>query len=225
LAESAGTATATAESGTKLSTLAHHVSAAGWSGLEWATGIPGTLGGAIVGNAGAFGRDISDSVISVQVVDADGGRTALPARDVNFTYRSSCFKQERGGVNRKHVVLSAELTLIRREQHEILEACQDFLQTRRAAQPLGQPSAGSIFKNPPNDYAGRLIEEAGLKGLRVGDAQVSTVHANFIVNLGNATAAEVLKLIELLREKVKREFSLELELEIEYIGQHLHRAY
>jgi len=212
--------TAFAEAGISLSKLAYEVSELGWSGLEWAVGIPGTLGGAIVGNAGAFGSDISTSLTRVHVLDGQGHQRAYNVAELDFSYRFSRFKKEGGRSNRELIILAAELSLSRGDRVQIVERCREIMRLRQRSQPLDKPSAGSVFKNPPRDYAGRLIEAAGLKGKQIGGAQFSCAHANFIVNVGQATAQDVLALIELAREEVREQFSQDLELEIECIGQH-----
>jgi len=208
-----------AEAGVSLSRLAYKVSARGWSGLEWAAGIPGTLGGAIVGNAGAFGSDISASLIRVEVLDGQGERRSYEAANLDFSYRSSRFKKEGGRSNRELIILTAELSLSRADRAQAIERCREAVRLRRKSQPLDEPSAGCVFKNPPRDYAGRLIEAAGLKGKQIGGARFSCTHANFVVNDGQATARDVLALIDLARTEVRQQFSQELELEIECIGQ------
>ena len=216
-------ATVFVESGVPLAVLARRLNAAGWAGLEWAAGIPGTVGGAVVGNAGAFGYDMSDSITKVLVLEPNGERREVPAAELRFKYRSSCFKEEYGRSWRR-VVLGAELTLKRGQPEELARMAEEVLQARKRTQPLRYPSAGSVFKNPPLDHAGRLIQAAGLKGARIGDAQVSLKHANFIVNCGTATASDVLQLIELIRRTVKEQFNQELDLEIVYVGSHLQPA-
>lgn len=217
LTQSGGGATVLAESGAPLAVLARRLNAAGWSGLEWAAGIPGTVGGAVVGNAGAFGRDMSDSIAKVLVLEPNGERREVPAAELRFGYRSSCFKEEYGQRGRR-VVLGVELALKKGQPEEIIRIAQEVVLARKRTQPLRYPSAGSVFKNPPLDHAGRLIQAAGLKGARVGDAQVSLKHANFIVNCGAATASDVMRLISLVRNKVKEQFQQELDLEIVYVG-------
>ena len=207
LRQIADTASVSTDSGISLHRLAHWVAEQGWTGLEWASGIPGTLGGAIVGNAGAADSDISQSLIQVEVLDGFGERQTLTSSNLDFVYRSSRFKQEGGTASRKLIILGAELTLREGDPDTIRERARQIAEARSQRQPLGRPSAGSIFKNPPDDYAGRLIEEVGLKGTRVGDAQVSVQHANFIINAGLATAQDVLALIELIRVEVWQRFS------------------
>ena len=225
LTEMDGSAIVYAEAGINLSKLVREIGKAGWSGLEWATGIPGTLGGAIVGNAGAFGGEMSGTLVRVHVMDGAGQRREWSGTDLNLTYRSSRFKEEGNTASREFIILVAELALDKGNPDEILKLSREIVRSRRGAQPPGQPSAGSIFKNPYQGHAGRLIEAVGLKGTRIGDAQISPRHANFIVNVGNATACDVMGLIELIREKVGQRFSQELELEIELLGQYPQTVY
>lgn len=222
--ESAEGTTVFAEAGVGLTKLAYQVSAQGWSGLEWAAGIPGTLGGAIVGNAGAFGSDMSASLIRIEVLDGEGERRSYEAADLDFSYRSSRFKKEGGRSNRELIILAAELSLSRSDSAQTVERCREAVRLRQRSQPLDEPSAGCVFKNPPRDYAGRLIEAAGLKGRQIGGARFSCAHANFVVNVGQARARDVLALIDLARTEVRQQFSLELELEIECIGQPVQTA-
>ena len=218
LTQTAGGVTVTTEAGLRLATLAHQTAAAGWSGLEWAASVPGTLGGAIVGNAGAFGRNIADALLTVRILDAEGQQRDLPTAALLLGYRTSCFKAESCSLQRQAIILSAELTLVRGDRQMIAQTMHEVSHLRRQMQPCDRPSAGSVFKNPARDYAGRLIEAVGLKGARVGDAQVSAKHANFIVNLGAATANDVLSLIQLIRARVREQFQQELTLEIECVG-------
>ncbi len=207
------------ESGVLLSDLARESVRRGLGGLEWAVGIPGSVGGAIVGNAGAYGRYMSDVVRNVRVLTADGTICELSADEVGFGYRTSRFKVARGeGRGAREVILSAEFVL-HQESPEVLEArMADYTRRREARQP-SEPSAGSVFKRTEQYPAGFLIEQAGLKGKRIGNAQISPKHANFIVNLGGAKASEVKALIDLARERVFTEFGIELELEIDLIGE------
>ena len=201
-----------AESGVMLPGLANRLARQGWSGLEWAIGVPGTLGGAIVGNAGAHGACIADSVTRVTILDARGVVRELPKTELAFAYRTSRFKHAR-----EEIVLRAELELQRDDPQVCIARMQQYSEHRRRTQPT-EPSVGSIFKNLPGDAAGRLIDAAGLKGTRVGGVEVSTVHANFFVNRGGATASDVLRLVEIVRERVYEQFGVELELEIVVIG-------
>lgn len=201
-----------AESGVPLPSLANQLARQGWTGLEWAIGVPGTLGGAIVGNAGAHGACLADHLISVTILDACGALRELPKTDLAFAYRTSRFKRAKD-----EIILRAEFEMPRDDPAACIARIRQYIEQRRRTQPT-EPSVGSIFKNPPGDAAGRLIDAAGLKGLRVGGVEVSQVHANFFVNRGGATADEVLRLIELVRARVRVQFGIELELEIEVVG-------
>jgi len=187
----------------------HH----GLAGLSWAVSIPGSVGGAIVGNAGAHGHEIADVLHAVQVWHA-GQIARWPAAEMAFSYRSSRLKQQPGPI-----ILSATLHLRPDTNHRAQALADAALQQRRRSQPTGK-SAGSIFKNPPGDYAGRLIEQVGLKGHCAGDACISTKHANFIINRGHATATQVMTLIRLAQEQVQARFGILLEPEIRFLGQH-----
>lgn len=206
-------------SGVTLSDLALYTAKRGWAGLEWAIGIPGTVGGAIVGNAGAFGGYIGDVVQEVTVLDAQGRVCALSATECGFVYRGSRFKRawgERAQGANQEVILAAVLALRRAAVNELGARLQEYEERRARSQPM-EPSAGSIFKRTSQYPAGWLIEQVGLKGTRIGGAQISPQHANFIVNLGGATAADVLALIDLAKRRVQERFGVELELEIEVL--------
>ncbi len=204
-----------AESGVVFSNLANRCAAKGLSGLEWAATVPGTIGGAVYGNAGAFGGDIAGSLAWAEVL-TESGREQWPASKFGYGYRSSLLK--RGGMKtRVLAVLAAELTLKNAPKEEVAVKMRGFGDRRRTTQPAGA-SMGSMFKNPPGDAAGRLIEAAGLKGSRVGNAEISTLHGNFFVNHGRTRARDVRALIELAQRTVKEKFGVELELEIELIG-------
>jgi UDP-N-acetylmuramate dehydrogenase len=200
-------------SGTPLSDLAYYTVSRGRAGLEWAVGIPGTVGGAVVGNAGAFGGYMGDVVRRVTVLEADGRVRELTAEECGFEYRTSAFKA--GAV--AGVILDVELALRPGDPRELWAKAEEGNARRDATQPR-EPSAGSVFKRTANHPAGWLIEQAGLKGTCKGDACISPVHANFIVNRGQATAADVRFLIELAQRRVREQFGEELELEIERIG-------
>lgn len=205
------------ESGVLLTSLVRRLADWGLSGLEWAVGIPGTLGGAVVNNAGAYGHCMADSLVRAQVVLPGAEPIWQGVEWFEYAYRSSRLKQKHpdaaGGV-----VLQAELALSRRPRTELAGRLAEYAAWRRASQPSGA-SAGSMFKNPGGDYAGRLIEAAGLKGTRVGNAQISPLHANFFINLGHATAADFMALIERARQGVKAQFGVDLELEIQLAGE------
>jgi len=202
-----------AEAGVLLPPLARMAAQRGLSGLEFAAGIPGSLGGAICSNAGAHGQSVSSLVESVTVMDALGNEAVLSPEEAGFSYRESLVP-ERG-----LIVLQAALALQPGAKEDIAARVRQNLVKRREGQPLNFPSAGSVFKNPPGDWAGRLIDAAGAKGWRVGDAQVSEKHANFIINLGEARAEEVLLLISKVRRQVAERFGMQLELEILPLGE------
>lgn len=198
-----------ADAGTPLPALAFKAGEAGLAGLAFAAGIPGSLGGALVMNAGAYGGQISDVVRKVECLNPAGEPTTLSAEECGFAYRTSRFKQEPGWV-----ILSVTMELASGNAEELLATMQRNNASRKEKQPLEYPCAGSIFQNPPGDAAGRLVELIGAKGWREGDAQVSEKHANFIVNLGNATCKDVLTLVARVKEAVKAETGIELHEEI-----------
>lgn len=206
----------TAESGTAISTLARQCISRGLGGLEWATGIPGTVGGAVVGNAGAWGSDIAATLSAATILYRDGTVCTRSNQDMNYSYRSSILKRttEAGG---RPVVLTAAFVLIPSSRQGLTERAEEIA-SKRKSQPSGA-TCGSVFANPPGDYAGRLIESTGLKGKMIGDAEISTVHANFVINRGQATAANVLSLIRLAQEAVRQQSGIDLQLEIELIGE------
>ncbi len=187
-------------------------------------GVPGTLGGAVVGNAGAHDGAIAGSLIVAEILHRNAAmKLALnqdpiaelwPVERLEYRYRSSLLKSLSGQV----VVLAARLQLQRSTLAQAVGAADTFTAYRRRTQPPGA-TMGSMFKNPPGDYAGRLVEAAGLKGLRRGDAEISTLHANFFVNRGSATAADIYSLIETAHASVKEKFGVSLELEVELVGE------
>ncbi len=203
----------TAESGAALPGLANRFGREGWAGLEWAIGVPGTIGGAVAGNAGAHGGSIADNLLGVTILDAAGAMRRLPKTDCAFGYRTSRFKN-----SQREVILSAEFELRREDPAECLARMNGYTEQRRRTQPT-EPSVGSMFKNPPGEYAGRLIEQAGLKGMQVGRVEVSRAHANFFVNLGGASADDVMHLVEIVKSKVIEDFGIKLELEIQVVGE------
>lgn len=202
------------EAGAPLPAVAWQAAMQGLSGLEFGVMIPGSVGGAVVMNAGAHQRSISSVVESVLCFSADGTETVLSADALGFDYRTSVL-QSRPDL----VLVSARLRLSPREPDRIMADMQSYLEARRRTQPLGEPGAGSIFKNPPGDYAGRLIEQAGLKGWRRGDVEISPVHANFIVNKGHARCTDVLEAIRMVRQRVQEQFGVLLQLEVKVIGR------
>jgi UDP-N-acetylmuramate--alanine ligase len=205
-----------AEAGAAIKALARESVSRGLEGLEWAVDVPGTLGGAIVGNAGAFGGYICDSLREVTALEADGTVHDICVADIEFCYRGSKFKQQ--AREERTIVLSATLALRPGDPDEITVRASEYTQRRRERQPP-DPSCGSVFKRTERYPAGFLIDQCGLKGVRRGNAQISTEHANFIVNLGGARASDVKALIELAQQEVKARFDQELELEVELVGQ------
>jgi UDP-N-acetylmuramate dehydrogenase len=177
-----------------------------FNGLEWAVGIPGTIQGAVWGNAGAFGKSMKDVVKEVEVFDLKNKKIKiLKNKDCKFGYRDSIFKQ-----NKNLIILSAKI----KSKKSNPKKMKEYLNYRKKTQPLNLPSAGSIFKNPKGFSAGELIEGCGLKGKRIGNVKISEKHANFIVNLGGGKAKDVMKLINLAKKKVKEKFGITLEEEV-----------
>ncbi len=214
-----------ASSGTPIAPLAREMVRRGWGGLTWAIGLPGTVGGAVVNNAGAFGGEIATTLLTAKILRASRGWHAeklsqsvsqYPEVDIvasdwfEFGYRYSKLK----GLRQKDIVLSATFQLRARDPNHLADKAAVYRARRKRTQPLGR-TLGSTFKNPPGDYAGRLIEAAGLKGLQVGEVFISPHHANFFINEGAGTAADFIKLIDLVREEVYKQFGIKLETEIE----------
>lgn len=200
-------------SGTYLPHLLVKAAQRGLSGLECCTGVPGTVGGALISNAGSAEEFIGDRVKRLTILTYDGELRVVERDELKFSYRQSNIKEL--GL----IVVSAVLDLTPDEPKAIMERIHRRWRYRWETQPVNMPCAGCIFKNPPGDRAGRLLDAAGLKGVRIGDAQVSTVHANFIVNLGNATAKDVLELAELMKRTVKEKFGVSLEYEVQIVGE------
>lgn len=211
-----------AESGAVLAGIARTSIKAGLAGLEWAVSVPGTVGGAVVGNAGAHGGEVKDILEDTLILDETGTVRSLVASDLQFAYRDSTLKRQqptRAGF--KAVVLSANFRLTPGNIDEISARAEQFLSHRRRTQPV-EPSLGSTFVNPPGDYAGRLIEAAGLKGSNIGGAEVSQRHANFIINpggVGSATAQQTLDLIHHVQATVESQFGVRLEPEVQLVGE------
>ncbi len=205
-----------ANSGTSLVHLARRCQSQGYKGMEWAIGVPGTVGGAVVNNAGAHGTEMKDSIVTVTILDAEQGQQQLRHADLNFAYRESALKKR---PDKRFLVLSATLKLGKDHPDAIQERMNEFNAYRKRTQPPGA-SLGSIFKNPPNDYAGRLIESCGLKGYTIGNAQVSPVHANFFINAGGtATATDYYRLIQHVQSNVQHQTGISLQLEVELFGE------
>ena len=196
-----------AESGISLGKLVNVMLDAGYTNLSSLMGIPGLLGGAIIGNAGAYGTSIFDYIISVKFIDEDGNIKELNKEEIKYDYRWTEFKEK------KVIVLSAKIKCINGNVAEAKEKIKENLEKRKKSQPLEYKNAGSVFRNPPSHAAGYLIEHSGLKGITVGGAKVSEKHANFIINFNNATSRDIIKLVELIKSKVKEVYNVELELE------------
>jgi UDP-N-acetylmuramate dehydrogenase len=188
---------------------------AGISGLEFLAGIPGTVGGAVAMNAGAFGNEIGTRVTQIRLVTPRGELALIDRSRLRFSYRT--LDLEKGAV-----ITQVSFRLDRETGKTVSKRMAGYLRRRKERQPLEYSSAGSVFKNPANDYAGRLMEQAGLKGKEIGGAMISTRHANFIVNKGGATAADILALIDAAREAVWRSAGVQLELEIQVVGDPVH---
>ena len=202
-----------AESGVVFSNLANRCASKGLSGLEWAATVPGTIGGAVYGNAGAFEGNMADNLIWAEIL-TESSRERWSVEKMEYAYRTSILKQSAI----KAIVLAAELSLKNATKDEVSVKIGQFSERRKSTQPPGA-SMGSMFKNPQGDYAGRLIESAGLKGTRIGNAEISTVHGNFFVNHGKTKAADIRALIELAQRTVQGKFGVALELEIELAGE------
>lgn len=195
-----------------LSKLSLRVSRLGLTGMEFAAGIPGSIGGAIYMNAGAYKSDMGYIVTSVKVLTPDYKIKTLYNKDLDFHYRSSFIQK-----NNDYICLEATITLKKGNPEEIMELINERKKRRLETQPLEYPSAGSVFRNPEGDFAGRLIEEIGYKGKSIGGAKVSEKHANFIINNGNATGEDIKKLINEIKEKVKEKYNIELKVEQEFV--------
>lgn len=202
----------TAQAGIALSVLAAQLSVEGWTGFEFAGGIPGTLGGGITMNAGAYGGEIKDCICRAKVLTPEGRVQVLEKEELELGYRTSIIQKK------QYIVLEGEFIFQKGELIAIQEKMRDLSRRRREKQPLEYPSAGSTFKRPEGHFAGKLIEDAGLRGYRVGDAQVSEKHCGFVINRGGATAAEVAQVISDVQDKVKEQTGIVLEPEVRMIG-------
>jgi UDP-N-acetylmuramate dehydrogenase len=202
-----------AGSGASLPGLANRLARQGWRGLEWAIGVPATVGAAVVTNAGAHGGAVSDNLVRAEILDLQNELRWWAREELQYAYRTSFLKEHPN----EYVVLRAEFELERDDAAACIARMNQYTEHRRNTQPT-DPSIGSMFKNPPGDYAGRLIDAAGCKGARVGKVQVSNVHANFFVNLGGAAASDVMGLVKLVQAAVREKFKVVLELEIQLVG-------
>ncbi len=202
----------TAGASVRVSRLLAFCSRRGLTGLETLTGIPGTVGAAVWGNSGAYGGATADRLEAVRILTREGREEVRERRQMAFAYRRSAFPEG-------SVILEATFALERGDPAEIRRTISKFLVQRNATQPVEYKSAGSIFKNPPGEFAGRLVESVGLKGLQIGGAMISPKHGNFIVNTGGASARDVLALIARARERVRAETGITLELEVRVVGE------
>jgi UDP-N-acetylmuramate dehydrogenase len=202
-----------AEAGALLARLANTAEQSGLGGLEFAAGIPGSVGGAVVMNAGAYDGEMKDVLCEATVLTPEGSILTLSKDELELSYRHSCI------LEKDYIVLSAVFLLEKRDKKLIRTRMEELRDRRIQKQPLEYPSAGSTFKRPEGFFAGKLIMDAGLRGYRVGDAQVSEKHCGFVINRGNATASDVLRLIEEVRHTVKERFGVELEPEVRMIGE------
>lgn len=201
-----------ADAGVGLAELTAYCRRHGLSGLEFLAGIPGTVGGAVAMNAGAWGRETGDTLMDIRAVERTGRVDSRSRSTLRFLYRRLDLKEG-------DVIVSARWSLAPDARNAVAARMAGYLKRRRKTQPLEFPSAGSVFKNPPGDFAGRLIEQAGLKGKRIGDAMISIKHANFIVNVGRARAGEVLELLRLAKDRVAEISGIVLEPEIRVVGR------
>lgn len=201
-----------AGAGVPLQELVAHSKKAGLSGLEGLAGIPGQVGGAVAGNAGSYGVEMKDALLRVSMVDESGALTTIDRDDIAFGYR-------RAGLPRGSMVLAAEVKLLRDSPHAVAERVEHWAGLKRKTQPLGRRSAGCVFKNPPGESAGKLIEKAGCKGMRIGGIEVSDMHANFFINAGGGSAGDFMRLMEAVASRIKEAFGIVLEPEIRIMGR------
>lgn len=202
-----------AGAGVMLSSLARQVSSKGYTGFEYATGIPGTLGGGVTMNAGAYGGAISDNLLWAELMDETGAVLRLERDRLKLSYRHSVMMEQ------SLVVLRAGFSFTKGDAMAITEKVAELSRSRKEKQPLEYPSAGSTFKRPEGYFAGKLIQDCGLKGFRVGDAMVSEKHSGFVINVGHATAADVMTLIRHVQQEVDRQFCVRIEPEVRMIGE------
>ena len=202
-----------AQAGVSLSELSEKIMEKSLKGFEFAGGIPGTLGGATTMNAGAYGGEMKDIIKSVRVLNTEGEIINLSSEELEFGYRTSMIQVK------NYIVLEVKMEFEKGNYEEIAKTTKDLMETRKAKQPLHLPSCGSVFKRPAGHFAGKLIEDSGLKGKKIGGAKVSKLHCGFIVNVDNATTNDVLDLIELIQKTVKSKFGIQLKTEVKIIGE------
>ncbi len=203
----------TAQAGAMLSKIANTAASNGLGGMEFAAGIPGSVGGAVVMNAGAYGGEMKDIIEKVYVLDENGAQLELDRDALNLGYRHSCIPEK------KYIVTKVVLELVPRNEAEIRSEMKELNEKRAEKQPLQYPSAGSTFKRPEGYFAGKLIMDAGLRGYQVGGAQVSEKHCGFVINKGDATAADICQLMRDVSDKVQAQFGVVLEPEVKMIGE------
>lgn len=203
----------TAQAGAMLSKIANTAASNGLGGMEFAAGIPGSVGGAVVMNAGAYGGEMKDIIERVYVLDENGAQLELDRDALDFGYRHSCIPKK------KYIVTKVVLDLVPRDEGEIRSEMKELNEKRAEKQPLQYPSAGSTFKRPEGYFAGKLIMDAGLRGYQVGGAQVSEKHCGFVINKGDATAADICQLMQDVSDKVQAQFGVVLEPEVKMIGE------
>lgn len=203
----------TAQAGAMLSKIANTAASNGLGGMEFAAGIPGSVGGAVVMNAGAYGGEMKDIIERVYVLDENGAQLELDRTALNLGYRHSCIPEK------KYIVTKVVLELVPRDEAEIRSEMKELNEKRAEKQPLQYPSAGSTFKRPEGYFAGKLIMDAGLRGYQVGGAQVSEKHCGFVINKGDATAADICQLMRDVSDKVQAQFGVVLEPEVKMIGE------
>lgn len=203
----------TAQAGAMLSKIANTAASNGLGGMEFAAGIPGSVGGAVVMNAGAYGGEMKDIIEKVYVLDENGAQLELDRDALDFGYRHSCIPEK------KYIVTKVVLDLVPRNEAEIRSEMKELNEKRAEKQPLQYPSAGSTFKRPEGYFAGKLIMDAGLRGYQVGGAQVSEKHCGFVINKGDATAADICQLMQDVSDKVQAQFGVVLEPEVKMIGE------
>ena len=202
-----------AGAGVMLAALSLRAGKKGFTGLEFANGIPGTVGGAVLMNAGAYGGEIKDTIVAADVLTKDGEIRCLKREELDLSYRHSAMMES------GDIILKAYFTLSVRPKLQIFAVMESYRKARQEKQPLEYPSAGSTFKRPEGYFAGKLIQDAGLRGFQVGGAQVSEKHCGFVINNGNATAADIVELMNQVSERVKDKFGVELEPEVKRLGE------
>lgn len=202
----------TTDAGVMINKLSMDISSKGYKGLEWASGIPGTIGGCIYNNAGCYGSEICDNLISVTVLDKDKIYD-INRKDLEFSYRDSIFKSKLKNV----IILSAKFKIEKSSKEELLDLIKTRTLKRVETQPLEYPSCGSVFRNPEGVSAGKLIDESNLKGYKINDAMISYKHANFIINTGKAKSKDIIELINIIKATIKKNYNIDLVLEQEII--------